>query len=72
MYIYIILADRHKPQLFEKTKKDFNGLFDLTEYVKEKRGHNNKTNFSDNSVNFEDIVNKILTYSTKLTENEDE
>ena len=72
MYIYVTLADKYKPELMVKTKKDFMGLFDLAEFIKEKRGHNNKTDFNDKTVNFEEIQNKILYYSTKLTENENE
>ena len=52
-------------------KNDMSGFFDLAEFVKGKRGHNNIADFSGSIKEHEDTVTKILNYSIKITENED-
>ena len=72
LYVFITLADRYSPELINTIKNDMSGFFDLAEFVKEKRGHNNIADFSGSIKEHEDTVTKILNYSIKITENEDE
>lgn len=72
MQVCIVLADR-EPALLEQLRNCFGGIFSFTEDVKEKRGHNNTADFSDKAKEkeFKEIMDKILDYSTKITEAED-